>query len=170
MGPMIVSRSLSEVPPYGVLSVALGINAVVYLPFAIRQAPATTPSAGVLWSLVGLGVLCTATAFLVFFALIAEVGPQRATVITYLNPAVAVLLGVTLRGESFTTGMAVGFPLVLLGCWLATGRRQPAEPESVSELESAVQPADSAGLESPEPTYSGPPRAGVAARPDKELL
>ena len=122
LGPMMISRSLSGLPSMGVIAMALGINTVVYLPFALHDAPSSMPSAGVLWSVVGLGVLCTATAFLVFFALIAEVGPQRATLITYLNPAVAVLLGVTLRGEAFTAGMAVGFPLVLLGCWLATGR------------------------------------------------
>ena len=63
----------------------------------------------------GLAVVCTALAFLVFFALIAEVGPVRATVITYVNPAVAVLLGVLTLGEPVTAGLLVGFPLVLLG-------------------------------------------------------
>jgi drug/metabolite transporter (DMT)-like permease len=124
VGPVIVARSLSDVPAFGVIALALGLNAIVYLPFAIHDAPSATPSARVLWSVVGLGAVCTAAAFLVFFALIAEVGPQRATVITYLNPAIAVLLGVSLRGEAFTTGMAIGFPLVLLGCWLGTGRRR----------------------------------------------
>jgi drug/metabolite transporter (DMT)-like permease len=132
IGPMIVARSLADVPSFGVIAVALAVNTVVYLPFAIHDAPSSTPSAGVIWSVVGLGVLCTATAFLVFFALIAEVGPQRATVITYLNPAVAVLLGVTLRGEALTTGMAVGFPLVLLGCWLGTGRRGEPAPAATT--------------------------------------
>ena len=140
LGPMIVATALADVPPMGVIAMALGINAVVYLPFAVYDAPSATPSGGVIWSVVGLGVLCTAAAFLVFFALIAEVGPQRATVITYLNPAIAILLGVSLRGEKFTTGMAVGFPLVLLGCWLATGRRRAPVPEGP-------------GLEA---TYSGP--------------
>jgi drug/metabolite transporter (DMT)-like permease len=126
VGPVIVARSLSDVPAFGVIALALGLNAIVYLPFAIHDAPSATPSARVLWSVVGLGAVCTAAAFLVFFALIAEVGPQRATVITYLNPAVALALGVSLRGEPFTTGMAIGFPLVLLGCWLATGREEEA--------------------------------------------
>ncbi|MDX6253941.1 MAG: hypothetical protein QOJ11_275 [Frankiales bacterium] len=133
-GPMIVARSLSDVPALGVISVSLGLNAVVYLPFAIHDAPSSMPSASVLWSVFGLGALCTATAFLVFFALIAEVGPQRATVITYLNPAIAVLLGVSLRGEAFTTGMAIGFPLVLLGCWLGTG-----SPREVAEAPVPVE-------------------------------
>ena len=153
LGPMVVARALSDVPPMGVIALALGINAVVYLPFAIHDAPSHTPAANVVWSLVGLGVVCTAAAFLVFFALIAEVGPQRATVITYLNPAIAILLGVTLRGEKFTAGMAIGFPLVLLGCWLATGRR--SAPQAVPE-------APVAGLET---TYSGAARGR-----DEELM
>jgi len=74
-----------------------------------------------------LGVLCSALAFLLFFALVAEVGPSRTTVITYLNPAVAVGLGVSVLGEPFTIGIAVGFPLVLLGSYLAT-RRTPTIP------------------------------------------
>ena len=122
-GPMIVARSLSDVPAFGVIALSLGLNSIVYLPFALHDAPSSMPSASVVWSVIGLGALCTAAAFLVFFALIAEVGPQRATLITYLNPAVAVLLGVSLRGEAFTTGMAIGFPLVLLGCWLAPAGR-----------------------------------------------
>jgi drug/metabolite transporter (DMT)-like permease len=69
-----------------------------------------------------LAVVCTALAFLLFFALIAEVGPVRATVITYINPAVAALLGVVALGENFTVGMGAGFVLVLIGSVLATGR------------------------------------------------
>ena len=80
-------------------------------------------------SVVGLAVICTALAFLVFFALIGEVGPVRATVITYVNPAVAAVLGVTILSEHLTPGMLVGFGLILGGCVLATG----SGPEPVSE-------------------------------------
>jgi drug/metabolite transporter (DMT)-like permease len=80
----------------------------------------------VAWSLALLAVVCTALAFVLFFALIAEVGPSRATVITYLNPVVATALGVTIGSEHFTLGMAVGFPLVILGSYLATRRTKPA--------------------------------------------
>ena len=73
-------------------------------------------------SVVTLALVCTALAFVVFLALIAEVGPVRATVITYVNPAVAVLLGVTLLDESFTLGTAVGFVLILIGSYFATRR------------------------------------------------
>jgi drug/metabolite transporter (DMT)-like permease len=75
--------------------------------------------------------VCTALAFIIFFWLIGEVGPTRATVITYLNPAVAIALGVSVLGEPLTTGMIVGFPLVLIGSYFATARKR-GEPGSES--------------------------------------
>jgi drug/metabolite transporter (DMT)-like permease len=78
---------------------------------------------------VGLGVLCTALAFVVFFALIAESGPARATVITYVNPAVAITLGALVLNEPLTTGMLIGFPLVIIGSFLGTARGRVAVAE-----------------------------------------
>jgi drug/metabolite transporter (DMT)-like permease len=75
-----------------------------------------------------LGVVCSALAFIIFFALIAEVGPARATVITYVNPAVALLLGILVLHEHLTVGIVVGFVLVLFGCWLATRRSRSGRP------------------------------------------
>jgi drug/metabolite transporter (DMT)-like permease len=123
-GPFIVSRYLTDVPTFGVVAVSLALTAVAYAPFAIIQLPSHMPSGDVVASVVGLGVVCTAIAFPLFFALIGEVGPVRATVITYVNPAVALLLGVTLLSEPFTAGTALGFVLVLAGSFLAT--RPPA--------------------------------------------
>ena len=77
-------------------------------------------------SIVVLGLVCTALAFVVFFALIAEIGPARATVITYVNPAVAVVLGLLLLNEQFTAGMGIGFPLILIGSVLAASISRPA--------------------------------------------
>jgi drug/metabolite transporter (DMT)-like permease len=121
-GPMVLSRSLSDLPSLSVIAVSLTAAAVVYAPFAAFALP-THVRADVVLSVVGLGVVCTALAFLIFFALIAEVGPVRATVITYVNPAVAAVLGVALLSERFTVGMAIGFALVLAGSVLATGGR-----------------------------------------------
>jgi drug/metabolite transporter (DMT)-like permease len=129
VGPIILSRSLNDVPPLGVVAASLVLTAVVYAPFAALSWPAKLPSAHVVESVLGLAVVCTALAFLLFLALIAEVGPVRATVITYINPAVAAVLGVTLLGEHLTAGMILGFALVLLGSVLATGRA----PEAVAE-------------------------------------
>ncbi|MCU1492073.1 MAG: protein of unknown function transrane [Acidimicrobiaceae bacterium] len=127
LGPWIYHHYLSDVPAIGLADGSLLICALVYLPFAIIQAPRHLPRAEVLWSLAGLGVICTATAFLVFFALIAAVGPARSTLITYVNPAVAVLLGVSVLGERFTAGTAVGFVLILAGSVLGTRPSPPRE-------------------------------------------
>jgi drug/metabolite transporter (DMT)-like permease len=81
------------------------------------------PPPEVIAAVAGLGIVCTALAFLLFFQLVAEVGPVRANVVTYLNPAVAVLAGVGLLGEPFTTQAAAGLVLILGGSWLATGAR-----------------------------------------------
>src|SRR3954447_8862697 len=121
-GPLILSRWLSHLPGLGVITASLLLTAVAYLPVGLAQAPSSRPSADVVWAVIGLAVLCTAIAFLVFFALIAEVGPTRSTVITYVNPAVAVLLGVWLLDESFTVATALGFVLILAGSVLATRR------------------------------------------------
>lgn len=126
-GPIVLSRSLSELPPLGVIAASMTVAAIAYMPVAATEVP-TQLHLDVILSVAGLGVVCTAIAFLVFFALIAEIGPVRATVITYVNPAVAALLGVALLGERFTLGMGVGFTLVLAGSLLATGRRAAPQP------------------------------------------
>jgi drug/metabolite transporter (DMT)-like permease len=132
IGPMIIARRLSGLPSIGVIAASLGLTALAYVPFGIAQWPATLPSLQVLLAVAILGVVCTALAFLLFFALIAEVGPVRATVITYVNPAVALVLGVTILGESFTIGAGVGFVLILIGSYLAT--RRTATPAARAAL------------------------------------
>ncbi|GAB3191513.1 DMT family transporter [Geodermatophilus arenarius] len=125
--PLVASRSLADVPGVAVSALALTITALVYAPFALpRVGEVADASVPALASLVALGVVCTAVALVLFFALIREVGPQRALVITFVNPAVAVVAGVLLLGEPFTLGLAVGLPLVLVGCVLATQRNAPA--------------------------------------------
>ena len=127
LGPIILARTLADAPALGVVASSLALAAIPYVPAAFFDVPDSLPAGRVLASVAGLAVLCTALAFIVFFALIAEVGPVRATVITYVNPAVAAVLGVALLNESFTAGMAVGFALVLVGSVLATARvRAPA--------------------------------------------
>jgi drug/metabolite transporter (DMT)-like permease len=131
IGPIIIDRKLKNVPAIGVITGSMILATLIYAPFAPFLWPAelTAPAVG---SVVGLGVLCTAAAFMVFFALIAEVGPARATVITYVNPAVAIILGALVLSEPLTTGMMIGFPLVILGSYLGTTRSQPAAaPEPV---------------------------------------
>jgi drug/metabolite transporter (DMT)-like permease len=126
LGPAIIRRWLTDVPSVSVIGISLAACAVLYAPLAAAQWPHAVPSVGVLLSVGVLAVVCTAVAFLLFFALIEEIGPVRATVITYVNPAVAALAGVAVLQETFTPGMGIGFVLVLAGSVLATRRRQPA--------------------------------------------
>lgn len=120
IGPVIANRKLDGLPTVAVNAFCLGLTAVIYGPFAALTWPQHVPSARVLLSLAGLGAVCTAAAFLIFFQLIAEVGPARATVITYINPAVAVALGVLILGERLTPAIGVAFVLILGGSVLAT--------------------------------------------------
>ena len=125
LGPVILQRRLAGVPALGVIATSVALTALAYVPIAAFSLPAELPSAKVVGSVLGLALACTALAFVLFFALIAEIGPVRATVITYLNPAVAAALGVSILGERFSWGMGAGFVLVLAGSALAT-RKGPA--------------------------------------------
>jgi drug/metabolite transporter (DMT)-like permease len=132
LGPWILHRHLSEQSGLGVMAVSLTVCALVYAPVGIAQWPSRMPSVRVLGAVVLLGVICTALALLVFSALIAEVGPVRSTVITYINPAVAIILGIVFLGEPFTAGIGLGFALVLAGSILATRRSPEPAPEPVT--------------------------------------
>jgi len=140
IGPLIVARKLSELPPLGMTTACLAFAAVLYSPLAALTWPSAMPAAKVIAALAALAVICTAVAFLGFFALIAEAGPARATVITYVNPAVAVALGVLVLGERLTPAMAAAFALILGGSVLATrtGRAAPPVGDSVPTAEPAV--------------------------------
>ena len=122
-GPLVVTRALPEVSGVAASAVALTVTALGYAAFAVPKLHlvATAPPRAVL-AVLTLGAICTAVALALFFELIREAGPQRALVITFVNPAVAVLLGVLLLGEPFTLGLSLGLPLVLIGCVLATRR------------------------------------------------
>jgi drug/metabolite transporter (DMT)-like permease len=130
-GPLIVKRSLSDVDPLGPVAAALAIGTVMLAPIAIVDAPATTPDASALWSIVVLGLASTAAAFILMFILIAEVGASRASIITYVNPVVAVAHGVTLLDESLGAASVAGLLLILAGSWLATRSGAAAAPEPV---------------------------------------
>jgi drug/metabolite transporter (DMT)-like permease len=122
IGPLVITRSLRDVPASGVNAVALAATGLVFLPMGGPDLVADPPPLDAGLALLGLGLVCTALALVLFFALIGEVGSQRALVITFVNPVVAVALGISFLDEPFTAGTAIGFPLVLLGCVLATRR------------------------------------------------
>ena len=137
VGPAILGRRLGGLPTVGIMAVSLGLCALVYLPIAAVQLPPAMPSTNVLASIVILAVVCTAAAFLVFGALVEEIGPVRATVITYVNPAVAAILGVLVLHEAFSVAMGIGFAFAILGSTLATRPSRALEARGVAPLESA---------------------------------
>jgi drug/metabolite transporter (DMT)-like permease len=126
VGPFVLARYLADLPGLGVVAASLVLTAVAFAGPGVAGLPAAWPPATVIGAMVTLSVVCTAVAFLIFFALIDEVGPVRATVITYVNPVVAVALGVALLSEPFTVGMGIGFVLILVGSALATRRSRDA--------------------------------------------
>ena len=136
VGPAILARRLGGLPSVGVMAMSLTMCALVYVPIAAVQWPTAVPSPNVFAAVLILAVICTAAAFLVFAALIDEVGPVRATVITYVNPAVAAILGVLVLREDFTPAMGLGFVLVILGSTLATrpGRETTALSPSPGDV------------------------------------
>ncbi|HWT23439.1 MAG TPA: EamA family transporter [Solirubrobacteraceae bacterium] len=124
-GPMIIKHRLADLDPLGPVTASLGLATVLLAPAALTTAPSSAPSADAIVAVVVLGLVCSALAFLCFFALIADVGPGRASIITYVNPAVAVALGVTLLGERVGPTAVAGLLLILAGSWLSTGGRMP---------------------------------------------
>jgi len=132
--PLIAARKLADVPSLPMTAGCLSLAALVYAPAAFLNLPRREPSANVFLALAGLGVICTACAFIVFLELIKEAGTSRAMVFTYVNPAVAVAAGVALLGEPFTTAIVVSFALILVGCVLAASqaaaRARPRIPAS----------------------------------------
>lgn len=118
--PLIAARQLADVPALPMTAVCLCLAGLVYTPPAIITWPDALPTWRVLAALGGLAVICTSLAFIIFFALIREVGPSRALVFTYVNPAVAVAAGVVLLSEPLTATILVSFALILGGSALAT--------------------------------------------------
>jgi drug/metabolite transporter (DMT)-like permease len=144
LGPAILSRRLAGVSSMGVMSLSLTMCAIVYLPLAAVQLPTAPISLDAIVSVLILGIVCTAAAFLLFADLIVEVGPVRATVITYINPAVAAVLGVLVLNESFTVGMAVGFVLVIAGSALATRSRSQSPMAASGQMRLTSDSVESA--------------------------
>lgn len=134
--PLIAARRLQDVPGLSMTAACLGLAALLYTPPAILTWPDTVPTVPVLVALAGLGIVCTAMAFIVFFALIREVGASRALVFTYVNPAVAVLAGVIVLGEPLTVSILAAFALILGGSVLAT-----ASPSRGGLPDGAARPA-----------------------------
>lgn len=129
IAPVIVATKIPHVSGVAVNGLAMAIVAVVYaIPasIALPKEFAANPPLESWLSILGLGVICSAVAFVAFFQLIKEIGSTRSTLVTYMNMAVAVILGILLLGEPITAGILIGFPLVLVGSYLATKKHTGA--------------------------------------------
>ncbi len=125
IGPMLIKLRMARLDPRATMGVSLAMASVLLAPAAALDPPHAVPSTGAIACVVVLGFVCTAAAFVIFTILITEAGTSRATVITYINPVIAVGLGVVLLGERPGTGAVAGLLLILAGSWLATDGRLP---------------------------------------------
>lgn len=139
IAPFIVATRLRDVPGLGSAALSLTAAGLVYLPIAVATQDGD-PTGRSVAALVALAVVCTALAFVLFFGLIAEIGPTRAPLITYVNPVVALALGVAVLDEQLTAMMVAGIPLILVGCYLA------ANPGSTTERDIVPEPVPAGAL------------------------
>jgi drug/metabolite transporter (DMT)-like permease len=131
VGPMVLKRHLAKLDQRASMGASLALAALFLTP-AVALDPPTAPISGeAIAALVVLGLLCTAAAFVLYGMLIAEVGAGRALVVTYINPVIAVGLGVAVLGERPGAGAIAGLLLILAGSWLATGGRLPPSPTAI---------------------------------------
>jgi drug/metabolite transporter (DMT)-like permease len=136
VGPLIIQRHMHGLDSIGPLAASLGVASAILLIPAALEIPSSLPSANALASIAVLGILCTAVAMLLMFYLVRHAGASRASVITYINPVVATLLGVLVLDEHLGIGGFIAFALILLGSWLAT---RGAVTRSSSPREAAVK-------------------------------
>jgi uncharacterized membrane protein len=127
---MVLNRTLADADPRATMGASLAIAAALLTPFAAAAPPAATPSGEAIGALLVLGLVCTAAAFVIYSGLIAEIGPGRALVITYVAPVVAVALGVSVLGERPGAGAIAGLLLIIAGSWLSTDGRLPPGPSA----------------------------------------
>jgi drug/metabolite transporter (DMT)-like permease len=131
VGPMVLKRHLADLDPRASMGASLALAAIFLTPAVVLDPPSAAPSTSALGALLALGLLCTAAAFVLYGVLVAEVGAGRALVITYVNPVVAVALGVAVLGERPGAGAVAGLLLILAGSWLSTDGRLPPSPTAV---------------------------------------
>jgi drug/metabolite transporter (DMT)-like permease len=148
VGPLVLKSRLGGLDPRAAMGGSLLLAAIMLAPAALTSTPSSV-SGEALLSIVVLGLVCTALAFVVFSVLIREVGPGRALVITYVNPVVAVALGVAILGERPGTGAVAGLLLILAGSWLSTdGRLPPGITRAIARRRAGRAVIESPGVES----------------------
>ena len=122
----MITRKAPNTSGIAINGLAMVLSTIIFAPFAITHMPTETPSTNAILATVGLGIICTAVAFWIFFVVLEEIGAARASLVVYPNTAVAVVLGIFLLDEKITLAIAIGLPMVLLGSYFAS--RKPAAP------------------------------------------
>jgi drug/metabolite transporter (DMT)-like permease len=172
VGGLLVKHRLADVPPIGVAAWVMVASTVLLAPVALLTLPGAAPGLGPVAAVTALGVLGTGIAFMIFYDLIASIGPARAFVVTYLAPGFAVVYGATLLDETITIATVTGLALILAGSWLAAEGRLPgwlrrgrgrAEPDFTGRLGPAPAPAPAGNAPGPV-DRTGPPAGPVPAR------
>ena len=123
----MITRKAPGISGLAINGIAMTISSVIFAPFAFMSKPESMPSLDVTLATLGLGVLCSGMAFWIFFLVLAEIGPARASLVVYPNTAVAVILGIIILSEPITLAILIGLPLVLIGSYFAS-RRPSAQP------------------------------------------
>ena len=142
LGAFYLRRNLSGAPPIGVVAAAMGASALMTAPLAAATFPSSMPDLEAVGSLLALGVLGTVVAFILFYTLIAEVGPTRSSLVAYVAPGFSVVYGVIVLDESFTAATLAGLVLIIGGSWLAAEARLPWQPKRAVRM--AARPAPEA--------------------------
>ena len=122
IAPIMANLKMREVPSSGVIGLSMLMVSIVYAPFSLPTLPAEIIAGPTTHSWVGilvLGLVCSALAFVLFFDLIKEIGPAKASLITYINTAVAISLGTLFLAEPITPGLLIGIPLITVGLYLS---------------------------------------------------
>jgi drug/metabolite transporter (DMT)-like permease len=122
----MITRKAPETSGVAINGIAMALSTIIFAPFAITHLPSQTPSSEAILATIGLGIICTAFAFWIFFIVLKEIGAARASLVVYPNTAVAVVLGIFLLDEQLTLAIAIGLPMVLLGSYFAS--RKPSAP------------------------------------------
>ena len=138
VGGFMLKAKLAEAPPIGVVAGVMAASAALLAVPAAATLPSAAPAAGPLAAVIALGLFGTGAAFVVFYWLIAKVGPARTMLVSYIAPGFAVVYGAVFLAEPITAGKVVGLAAVVFGSWLGAGGRA-RRPAAVSEAAAAQE-------------------------------
>jgi drug/metabolite transporter (DMT)-like permease len=142
VGALWYARSFSDLPRLATLTGTMTTSTALLLPFALVSPPGSAPGLDTVAAVAVLGLVGTGLAFVLFYRLIAEVGPARSVLVTYLAPVFAVGYGALLLDEPVGPSTLGGLLLVLAGAWLAGARAaRPTAPVATAAAGEAAVPA-----------------------------